>query len=125
MRTCGSVGVDGDTRTAGSVGQQSLARLTIPTSTLTAGKKTKCASRVRTGTLPSNLGSCGPAGTGGPVRRFIKRLRLAWAFKVWPWRIPANVVLWLAVPRHLTEAEIACGHKLAKRYGWERADDGR
>lgn len=37
----GSVGVDGDTRTAGSVGRQSLARPTILTSTLTAAKKSQ------------------------------------------------------------------------------------
>lgn len=65
------------------------------------------------------VGRDGPEGPG--IKLFMKRLRLAWALRVWPWRIPANVLKWVAVPRPFTEGEIRRGQELAAKYGWEKS----
>lgn len=57
------------------------------------------------------------------MSRLIKRLRLAWRFKVWPWAIPASVVTWIALDQRLTERDIRRTRELAIKYGWEAPRD--
>jgi hypothetical protein len=49
----------------------------------------------------------------------LKRLRLAWRFKVWPWRVPWQAVAFVSLAP-LTAKDIDRTHELAKRYGWKR-----
>lgn len=50
----------------------------------------------------------------------IKRLRLAWAFKVWPWHVPAEAVKFLQWPVRITKTDRQRTEELAQRYNWER-----
>lgn len=54
------------------------------------------------------------------LRLFIKRLRLAWRFKVWPWSVPWQAVKYVALDQRLTVNDIARAHELAAQYGWEK-----
>lgn len=54
----------------------------------------------------------------GGGNRLVRRLRLAWAFKVWPWNIPPTVMKYLEWPIRLTERDIQRTKELAKRHGW-------
>jgi hypothetical protein len=47
----------------------------------------------------------------------MKRLRLAWRFRVLPWNVPANVVKYIGL-RGPSEADIARGEELAEKQGW-------
>jgi len=48
---------------------------------------------------------------------WLRRLRLAWRFKVLPWRIPENVVKYIGRSRP-TAADIERGEELAREHGW-------
>lgn len=50
----------------------------------------------------------------------IKRLRIAWRFRIWPWRIPANVVRYVSLAK-LTQGDIKRTDVLAARFVWERS----
>lgn len=51
----------------------------------------------------------------------VKRLRLAWRFKVWPWSIPWQAVKWIALDQRITPYDIQRTRELAEKYGWEKA----
>jgi hypothetical protein len=53
------------------------------------------------------------------MRNFVRRLRIAWRFRVWPWRVPAGAVRHLSL-QPLTQKDIQRTHELAERFGWER-----
>lgn len=54
-----------------------------------------------------------------PKSMFVRRLRMAWWFRCWPWSIPENAVKYIALDQRLTPAEIKRGQELAAKYGWE------
>jgi hypothetical protein len=55
--------------------------------------------------------------------RWLKQIRIAWSFKVWPWQVPVEAVTYLAwPPPPLTAQEITRTRELAEKYGWERDD---
>jgi len=47
----------------------------------------------------------------------LKRLRLAWRFKVWPWRVPREAVMFLSL-KPLTPSDIQRTRERAERWGW-------
>lgn len=49
----------------------------------------------------------------------IRRLRLAWRFKVWPWNVPWPVVRYLSFD-DVTEYDIRRTRELADQFGWEQ-----
>lgn len=51
------------------------------------------------------------------MRMFVKRMRMAWRFRVWPWEIPACALLVSLKPP--TDEDIKWGKELAERYGWK------
>ena len=50
----------------------------------------------------------------------IKRFRLAWAFRVWPWRGPANAATYLQWPPTITERDIQRTREINKIHGWDK-----
>ncbi len=49
--------------------------------------------------------------------RYVKRIRLGWRFKCWPWNVPANVVKYISL-KGPTEADLKRGEELAREHGW-------
>ena len=52
----------------------------------------------------------------------IKRMRIAWRFMVWPWRIPVEAVRHLSL-EPLTQADIDRTVELSSAMGWRREGD--
>lgn len=47
----------------------------------------------------------------------IKRLRLAWRFREWPWRVPWEAVKYLSLEKP-TRADLERSKLLAEKHGW-------
>lgn len=50
--------------------------------------------------------------------QFLRRLIMAWRFKVWPWSLHRNTVKWVALDQRLTRREVEHGQECARRLGW-------
>lgn len=53
------------------------------------------------------------------MKKFLKRLLLAWRHRVWPWDVPWEAVEYLALDQRPTENEIARARELAHHHGFE------
>ncbi len=51
----------------------------------------------------------------------VRQVRLAWRFRVWPWRVPKEAARYLSLTS-LTEDDIRRTHVLAGPHGWIVAD---
>jgi hypothetical protein len=45
---------------------------------------------------------------------FVRRLRMAWKFKIWPWQLHPLTVKWVSLNQTLTPRQIARTRELAK-----------
>jgi hypothetical protein len=50
--------------------------------------------------------------------QWVRRLIMAWQFKVWPWAIPWQTVKWVALDQRLSPSDEARALELAEKHGW-------